>query len=71
MNGFGTNIFFLNNCFQMMNTYTFPNFTAYKEPKASDAACVPLSNKFQNAAFTAQCSYSIIVLSSALIYYKR
>lgn len=52
----------------MMNTYAFPNFTAYTEPKTSDIACVPLSNKFKNSAFAVQCSYLLILLSTALIY---
>lgn len=53
--------------FQMMNTYVFPNFTAYKEPK-TDTACAALSNKFRNAALAVQSSYSLILLSTALIY---
>ncbi|XP_029345132.1 MOXD1 homolog 1 [Acyrthosiphon pisum] len=52
----------------MMNTYLFPNFTAYTEPKTSNVACVPLSNKFENSALTVQSSYVLILLSIALIY---
>lgn len=56
------------NDLQMMNTYLFPNFTAYTEPKTSNAECVPLSNKFENSALTVQSSYVLILLSIALIY---
>ncbi|XP_050426603.1 MOXD1 homolog 1-like [Adelges cooleyi] len=52
----------------MMNTYAYPNFTAYNEPKITDEACVPLSNKFQNSSPILNSSYVLILLSTALIY---
>ncbi|VVC40493.1 Copper type II, ascorbate-dependent monooxygenase-like, C-terminal,DOMON domain,Copper type II [Cinara cedri] len=57
----------------MINTYVFPNFTEYSEPKTAEVTCVPLSNKFRNAASkTVQSSYlsMIFVSSTALIYIK-
>ncbi|XP_025190486.1 MOXD1 homolog 1-like [Melanaphis sacchari] len=52
----------------MMNTYLFPNFTAYTEPKTSNVACIPLSNKFKNSALAVQSSFIFILLSIALIF---
>ncbi|XP_050523750.1 MOXD1 homolog 1-like isoform X2 [Daktulosphaira vitifoliae] len=52
----------------MMNTYTYPNFTAYNESNITDSSCVPLSNKYQNVSSIQYSSYVVILLCITLIH---